>query len=209
MAVFEQLSQKKVSNAVAVTPNHLESRSFTSSIDKGAALKNMPIQPKLTIGASDDKHEKEADRVAAKVVKQINSPSQPTGIQKKGDNNSSSASEQNVFSQQGAYAYSNRGKRELLVHGLTPIAQQTGTIQRRKLIRSDDTDDQYSVLETAQNMAHTVRHHPGAVARTMAGNLNPFILGRRLNGKRKRFARNRRLNRARKNFRKYSQEAEQ
>lgn len=36
-----------------------------------------PIQPKLTIGAPDDKYEQEADTIARKVVKQINTPTLP------------------------------------------------------------------------------------------------------------------------------------
>ncbi|MCT7962264.1 DUF4157 domain-containing protein [Laspinema sp. D1] len=36
-----------------------------------------PIQPKLTIGAPDDKYEQEADTIARKVVKQISAPTPP------------------------------------------------------------------------------------------------------------------------------------
>ncbi|MCT7989849.1 eCIS core domain-containing protein [Laspinema olomoucense] len=36
-----------------------------------------PIQPKLTIGAPDDKYEQEADTIARKVVKQISTPTPP------------------------------------------------------------------------------------------------------------------------------------
>ncbi|HEY9835701.1 MAG TPA: hypothetical protein V6D27_02185, partial [Vampirovibrionales bacterium] len=36
-----------------------------------------PIQPKLAIGAPDDKYEQEADTIARKVVKQISAPTPP------------------------------------------------------------------------------------------------------------------------------------
>ncbi|MCT7973038.1 eCIS core domain-containing protein [Laspinema olomoucense] len=45
-----------------------------------------PIQPKLTIGAPDDKFEQEADTIARKVVKQISAPTPPDA---KGDGGSS------------------------------------------------------------------------------------------------------------------------
>jgi hypothetical protein len=45
-----------------------------SRLDVSAPL---PIQPKLTIGAPDDKFEQEADTIARKVVKQISAPTPP------------------------------------------------------------------------------------------------------------------------------------
>jgi hypothetical protein len=43
---------------------------------------NVPILPKLTIGAVGDQYEQEADRVAAQVVQQINAPVPPETVQR-------------------------------------------------------------------------------------------------------------------------------
>ncbi|MBO0349044.1 DUF4157 domain-containing protein [Phormidium pseudopriestleyi FRX01] len=51
-----------------------------------------PIQPKLTIGAPDDKYEQEADTIARKVVQQISTPTPP------GQNGSGDAVQRQLFS---------------------------------------------------------------------------------------------------------------
>ena len=74
--------QKEVKNISTprVIPKHLQARAFSHTDNKDAvpasdwAVPFLPIQPKLTIGQPDDKYEREADSVSAKVVKLINHP---------------------------------------------------------------------------------------------------------------------------------------
>ncbi|MBW4505772.1 MAG: lysophospholipase [Scytonematopsis contorta HA4267-MV1] len=55
----------------------------------GTQSSGIPIQPKLTIGQSGDKYEQEADRVAAQVVNNINSPSLKPMVQRLSDDDQS------------------------------------------------------------------------------------------------------------------------
>lgn len=78
--------------STAMTHNHLQQkRSQTIQENETTAATPSPahssfdfaglaVQPKLTVGAPNDKYEQEADKVAAQVVKQINTP-QPSSTQ--------------------------------------------------------------------------------------------------------------------------------
>lgn len=69
-------SQSRVQNrhpCLLVSPSKPNFRGLAQEL--GASFsQSLVIQPKLTIGAPNDKYEQEADRVAAKVVQQLNAP---------------------------------------------------------------------------------------------------------------------------------------
>lgn len=96
-----------------------------------------PLQMKgLTIGEPGDKYEQEADRVARKVVSEINSSSpelqQPPAlsrksmIQRKKPEKASEelTTEQNIFFQQEEYKPASQQVQELLAHNLTHLVQK-------------------------------------------------------------------------------------
>jgi len=111
-----------------------------------------PLQMKgLTIGEPGDKYEQEADRVARKVVSEINSSSpelqQPPAlsrksmIQRKKPEKASEelTTEQNIFFQQEEYKPASQQVQELLAHNLTHLVQQN-RLQVPALQRSPESD---------------------------------------------------------------------
>jgi hypothetical protein len=60
----------------------IQSKPYTRLAAVRAQRMSTAIQAKLNIGAPNDKYEKEADATAAKVVKQINAPSQEKSVQR-------------------------------------------------------------------------------------------------------------------------------
>lgn len=105
----------------------------------------LPIQPKLTIGAVGDKYEQEADRVAHQVVQRINIPkSKAQPIQRQDD-----------FFQKGTYDSGNLKGQELLAHKLAHVVQQTNEatepIQRKIFIDEKEYEVDGQDSEEIQN----------------------------------------------------------
>ncbi|NEO86321.1 MAG: DUF4157 domain-containing protein [Spirulina sp. SIO3F2] len=93
---------------------------------------NLPVMPKLTIGAVGNKYEQEADMVAAQVVQQLDAP-QPVQREEYEDEKS------DIFFRQGVYAPESQNGQELLAHELTHTIQQQPTANTQA--KQDNSND--------------------------------------------------------------------